>query len=143
MTCSRCHKDFDDGVPRCPHCGERSTKASGLFQTSTVMISAEGADQVYRSVEEVPAPLRNRLLKSTNSPSSRTILIADLKGRREIGKAIRRLPGAAQRRLLRALLDAEAPSDPPRWLTTARRRWLSAIVLLMALAVVAVAFLYR
>ena len=41
---------------RCPHCGDsESERASGMFQTSTVLISTSGTDQVYRSVDEVPA----------------------------------------------------------------------------------------
>ena len=34
-----------------------------MYQSSTVLISAGGADLVYRSVEEVPASLRTRLLE--------------------------------------------------------------------------------
>jgi len=142
-TCSQCHKDFEDGARRCPHCGARHGAASGVFQTSTVLISMEGADRVYRSVEEVPAPLRHRLLKTTNSPNADTILIADRKGREEIDKAMRKLPGSAPRRQFGAILGAQNSSDPLGWLTPARRRWLSATVLLAALALVALVFLHQ
>jgi hypothetical protein len=93
-------------------------------------------------VDEVPARLRNRLLKTTNGANSATILIADRKGRKEIDKAMRKLPGPAQRRLVRSILGEETPG-PLDWLTPVRRKWLAALVFLMALAVAAGVFLYR
>jgi predicted amidophosphoribosyltransferase len=98
MICKRCRKSFGANEALCPHCGEPKPESTGLFQTSTVLISAGGADLVYRSVDEVPARLRTQLLKSTNGANSATILIADQRGRKEIAKAMRKLPGPAQRR---------------------------------------------
>ena len=142
MTCPRCRRDFNDARPRCPQCGEKNRQSSGVFQTSTVLISAEGADSVYRSVDDVPAKLRSRLLKSTSGTNSATILIADRKGRQEIEKAMRKLPGPAQGRLVHSILEA-ATVDPLAWLTPQRRKWVAAVVVLLALALVAAAFLYR
>src|ERR1700704_3477176 len=107
MTCSRCRKNFEPAAARCPHCGELNAESSGLFQTSTVLISTNGADLVYRSVDEVPARLRTKLLRSTNGANSATILIADRRGRREIARAMRNLPGPAQRKLARAMVGEE------------------------------------
>ena len=104
MTCSRCQKDYKSNAERCPHCGEpKGASSSGVFQSSTVLISAGGSDLVYRSVDEVPAALRSRLLKSTNGSNSGTILIADRRGREEIARAMRTLPGPVQRKLLHAV----------------------------------------
>ena len=122
MTCKRCRKNFADEQLRCPHCGETNPSASGVFQTSTVLISAEGADQVFRSVEEVPAPLRAQLQKSTNGANAATILIADRRGRQEITKAMRNLPGPAQRRLMHSLLGGETGRSAWDWLTPARKK---------------------
>ncbi len=143
MTCSRCRKPFREEEVRCPHCGEPNPGASGLFQTSTVLISTHAADLVYRSVDEVPARLRTRLLKSTNGSNSATILIADRKGRKEIAKAMRNLPGPAQRRLRNTILGGEAPSGGPAWLTPARKRAILALVLLLAFLVIAAVFSHR
>jgi hypothetical protein len=143
MTCSRCGKEFAVSAAACPHCGKRNSAASGVFQTSTVLISTEGADRVYRSVDEVPARLRNRLLKTTNGANSATILIADRKGRKEIEKAMRKLPGPSQRRLVRSVLSGEARVDPLAWLTPALRKWIAAAVALLAVAVTVAVFLYR
>ncbi len=60
-----------------------------MLKSSTILISAGDTDAVYRSVKEVPAPLRRKLLKSTNGLNAATILIADRKGREEIARAIR------------------------------------------------------
>ncbi len=143
MTCSRCRKTFNEEETRCPHCGEPNPNPSGLFQTSTVLISSGGTEQVYRSVEEVPPLLRTQLLKSTNSANSATILIADRKGRKEIAKAMRHLPGPAQRRLRNTILGDESPPEAPTWLTPARKWAILAVVLLVALLVIAVMFTHR
>lgn len=128
MTCPRCRKKIARDAARCPNCGEANPKASGLFQTSTVLISADGADMVYRSVDEVPAGLRTRLLKSTNGNNSATILIADRRGRKEIARAMRKLPGPAQRRLVHTALSAPPPSGVLAWLNLHRRKLLFASI---------------
>jgi predicted amidophosphoribosyltransferase len=143
MTCPKCGKEFASGSPVCPHCGKRNDAASGVFQTSTVLISTEGADRVYRSVEEVPARLRNRLLKTTNGANSATILIADRQGRKEIDKAMRKLPGPAQRRLVHSMLSGEQGVNPLAWLTPAVRKWIAAAVFLLAVLVTIAVFLYK
>lgn len=143
MTCPHCRKEFTSSAATCPHCGERNAAVSGVFQTSTVLISTDGADHVYRSVEEVPAHLRSRLIKTTNGANSATILIADRKGRKEIDKAMRKLPGQPQRRLMHSALAAEERADPLKWLTPQLRRWIAAVVALVAMAVALAVFLYR
>src|SRR6476469_4402210 len=140
MTCRRCRKKIDEFETRCPHCGDIDDKASGMFQTSTVMISASGTDQVYRSVDDVPARLRTRLLKSTNGTNSATILIADRRGRQEIAKAMRNLPGRVQKRWMQTLMATEAASTALEWLTPSRRRVILAVVTLLAVSAVVLVF---
>jgi len=111
MRCSKCGRSFDDKQRRCPHCGQPAgERTAAVLKTSTILISADDTEGVYHSVEEVPEPLRKKLLRSTNSINSRTILIADRRGRREILRAMKNLPGAAQRRLSTSLLSASQPS---------------------------------
>jgi hypothetical protein len=143
MNCSHCGKAFDPRDSQCPHCGRPRPDASGVFQTSTVLISTEAADLVYRSVDEVPDRLRSRLLKSTNSPNSATILIADRKGRRAIAKAMRSLPGTTQRRLARSLLGDEDRSGSYRWLTPTRKKLILAAVSVITLGLISFVFSYR
>jgi len=143
MKCPRCRKEIAGQPATCPHCGAPAAVASGVFQTSTVLISTERADRVYRSVDEVPLRLRNRLLKTTNSANSATILIADRKGRKEIDKALRRTPGSVQRRLVQSIVGGEPSVDPLAWLTPALRKWIAAIVALLAVCVAVAVFLYK
>jgi len=75
-------------------------------KTSTIFISKGGRTQVFRSVSEVPAPLRKELEDSTNSFNSATILIADRRGRAEIIKALNGFPSSLRSRL--------APTLAPR-----------------------------
>src|ERR1700691_5902513 len=117
MNCRRCRKEFDEveGLI-CPYCGAAHALAkSGVMKSSTILISVGETDAVYRSVKEVPAPLRRKLLKSTNGLNSATILIADRKGREEIARAIRNLPSSLQRRFLKPL--REDPEGVAAWLS--------------------------
>jgi len=140
MTCSRCRTRYEDSGTSCPRCGALNRKASGTFQVSTVLISTGVRDHIYRSVDEVPPPLRTQLLKSTHGANSATILIADNRGRKEIARAMRNLPGAAQRRLLRAILKDDAPEGALSWLTPARRKAIIAVVSLLALLTIGFVF---
>jgi hypothetical protein len=120
MNCRRCGKKFDaaEGLI-CPYCGATHAAArSGVMKSSTILISAGETDAVYRSVKEVPAPLRRKLLKSTNGLNSATILIADRRGREEIARAIQNLPSSLQRRFLKPF------REEPRQNSHAARAWL-------------------
>jgi hypothetical protein len=101
----------------------------GTFQTSTVLISSGGSDLVYRSVDEVPPRLRTRLMRSTSSSNSGTILIADRRGRKEIARAMRKTP--------------EPSTGLASWLTPRRRRAIVAFVFLCCLALIAAVFAHR
>ncbi len=140
MMCRRCRKKIEEFETRCPHCGDVNEKASGMFQTSTVLISSRGTDQVYRSVDDVPAGLRTRLLKSTNGANSATILIADRRGRQEIAKAMRNMPGPVQRRWMHSLMSTGAAASAIEWLTPARRRAILMVISLLAVSAVALVF---
>jgi hypothetical protein len=140
MNCKKCRKRFETEEGRCPYCGEPNPETSGMFHTSAVLISAGGSDMVFRSVDEVPPRLRSKLLKSTNGANSATILIADRRGRKEIAKAMRKLPGPAQRRLMQSVLGVEASSTLLEWLTPVRKRAILAGVLLSALGLIGFVF---
>jgi hypothetical protein len=107
---------------------------TGVYRTSTVLISQGGGGRVYRSMEEAPASLRAKLRKSLNGVNSATILIADRRGRREIAKALHGLPSAGRR-------GPAIPGSPaPRWLTRSRKAVLAAVLSTLALAVAAAVF---
>lgn len=143
MNCPHCRQEVAAGADACPHCGARTGGKSGFFQTSTVLISTGRADRVYRSVEDVPARLRSRLLKTTNGANSATILIADRKGRKVIDKAYRKLPANAQRRMVHSMLSGEPSVNPMAWLTPKLRKAIALAVALLAVLVTLAVFLYK
>ncbi len=138
MVCKRCKRRFEpDEAKACPHCGEPNPRAqSGVLKTSTILISSGKVDAVYRSVKEIPVPLRKRLLKSTNGLNSATILIADRRGRQEISKAIRNLPSNLQQRLFATMLGGATADSALRWLTPAVRRGIAVAFALLCLVLV-------
>jgi hypothetical protein len=142
MNCARCRKKYTQDDIRCPHCGEPNPQASGVVQTSIVVISAGSEELVYRTVDEVPARLRTKLLRSTNGSNSATILIADRRGRKQVAKALRSLPGPAQRRLMHKTIGGRG-SSVPQWLTPARKRAIIALLILLAILLVIAIFRLR
>jgi len=106
MHCRSCGRSLAGNERNCPGCGRPvAEKLLGTLKTSTIFISADNVRGVYHSVQEVPEILRKKLLRSTNSMNSRTILIADRRGRQEIERALRKLNGASKRRLSGSLLS--------------------------------------
>ncbi len=101
MLCRHCRRPLPkDEAAECPHCGESVLAPSGVVKSSTILISASGTNAVYRSVKEVPAPLRKKLMQSTNGLNSATIVIADRRGREEIVRAVRNLSSEFQVRFM-------------------------------------------
>lgn len=142
MNCTQCRKKYAQDSARCPHCGEPNPETSGVMQTSVVLISAGGEDMIYRTVDDVPSRLRTQLLRSTNGANSATILIADRRGRKQVAKALRSIPGPAQRRLMHNALGRQAPKNL-EWLSPSRKRALVALLILLALLTVIAVFRLR
>ncbi len=131
MTCPECQIAYDpEHWDCCPHCGtehERSglVELSGVMRTSTILIAAgHGEPAFYRSVDEVPEPLRRMLVSSTHGLNSGTIYIADRGGREHVTRALRNLPAAS---------DAGVPARFSPALTAQPERPLKAMVSLSAL----------
>jgi len=82
-------------------------------KTSTIFVSVGEETHVYRSMGEVPAPLRKKLEQSTTGINAATILIADKNGREEIVRAIRGLPTGLEGHV-KTSLRSNAPA-PPLW----------------------------
>jgi hypothetical protein len=91
MTCPKCHFDFEHAAGACPRCGIRLLRnVSGVMKTSAVMIAAGTEQGFYRSVQEVPEPLRTQLLEITASQNSGTIVIADRAGKEQLTQVMAR-----------------------------------------------------
>ncbi|MFL6416531.1 MAG: hypothetical protein ACJ74Y_12785 [Bryobacteraceae bacterium] len=79
---------------------------------STVFIADARGIQVFKSVSDVPLPLRRKLQESTRSSNSATILIADRHGREELVRALQGEPSSVQCRLAETLRAKQA--RPPQ-----------------------------
>lgn len=71
-------------------------------KTATILISAGGRSRTFKSLNEVPPDLRERLAESTSGPYSATLLIADQNGRREIVRSLQGQPSAIESRWIRS-----------------------------------------
>jgi hypothetical protein len=63
-----------------------------IARTSTIFIATGTGTHVYRSMAEVPPPMRRKLHSSTTGINSATILIADKRGREELVRALQGQP---------------------------------------------------
>ena len=91
MTCPRCQSEFAEADSVCPECGIHLLRSvSGVMKTSAVMISARGEQGFYRSVQDVPEPLRTQLLETTTSSNSGVIVIADRAGKEQLTQVLAR-----------------------------------------------------
>ncbi len=62
MICPHCEFEFETPAANCPECGIRIVrKISGIVKTSTVMIAAGNENNFYRSIQDVPEPMRRQL----------------------------------------------------------------------------------
>ncbi len=87
-------------------------------KTSTIFVSVGDRTRVYRSLGDVPPPLRKKLEESTTGINAATILIADKRGREEIVRAIRGLPTGLQGHMKSAVRAAtQKPSRFGNWNT--------------------------
>jgi hypothetical protein len=104
----------------CPECGAHLYRnISGVIRTSAVLISADGEDRFFHSVQEVPERLRKRLMDSTAGDNSGTIVIADRAGKQQLTQALARRE-SARRQSTPALNDLSLPEtqmepvEPPK-----------------------------
>ncbi len=69
-------------------------------RSSTIFIATGHETRVYRSVEDVPPELRQKLVSCTRGINSATILIADKHGREELVKSLQGRPSEVECRLV-------------------------------------------
>ncbi len=136
MTCPRCYAEFTRRPGACPECGVKLLRSvSGVVKTSAVLISAGARPGFYRSVHDVPQPLRSRLMQATNGSNSGTIVIADRAGKQQITEIMSRRESSCD--------DTTGQPDTPPRLAFPWLLWASAFLILMAAAIIAAAFMAR
>jgi len=106
------------------------------LKSSTIFIATGAKTRVFRSVDEVPPPLRKRLKESTSGINSATILIADRRGREEIVRAIRGWPSEMKARLEGSPVPAETRSAQRGRRRELWRNWAELVLLPGVLGVV-------
>jgi hypothetical protein len=84
--------------------------ASLTARSSTIFIATGAKTRIFRSVEEVPPPLRQKLQESTRSLNAATILIADKRGREELVRALQGEPSEVKCRLADAIRTRQSES---------------------------------
>jgi hypothetical protein len=117
-------------------------------KTSTLFIAKGGKTRVYHSVNDVPPRLRKELEDSTNSFNSRTILIADRRGREEIMRALSGMPSGLRSRLTSSLNSPSSSSGTAqqpsrRVLGFVRRNWAEMLLPAAVGVIMWLAFHYR
>lgn len=102
-------------------------------KTSTIVVSLGTTTNVYRSIEEIPEPMRRKLAQITAASNTATILIADKRGKEELVRAIQGLPSSVP---LRVTQEARRKREHQDRIDKARSRryWLE-IGLIAILAV--------
>jgi hypothetical protein len=147
MTCPRCHTQSDEAFSLCPECGLQLLRSiSGVMKTSTVLVAAGGENGFYRSVLEVPEPLRAQLIASTRSANSGTILIADRAGREQLTQIIARRDGTPIESDLSedpALQAVDESLETRTWLGFSWMAWTGAIVTCAAVLLIATILGFR
>jgi hypothetical protein len=136
MTCPKCHSEFNGDAGICPECGVSLLRnVSGVMKTSVVMISAGGERGFYRSVQDVPEPLRKQLLETTTSHNSGTIVIADRAGKEQITQVLARRDANPDPDPLPPTVEAEIEAVPVRAHRVAWLAW-AGMALVLVLAVI-------
>jgi hypothetical protein len=110
------------------------------IKSSTIFISVGEKTSIYRSLDEVPAPLKKRLHDCTNGINAATILIADRRGREEILRVIQGLPSRVGDRVAASLTGTAPPPTrrPLDW-----RTWLEILLPAAVGLLIWLAFSYR
>jgi hypothetical protein len=104
-------------------------------KSSTIFVATGEGTSVYRSIKEIPGPLRRKLQESMQGMHSATILIADKRGRDELIRALQGQPSNVQSRLIDAHRSQQQKEQPrveakpkPRTGLSTLRNWLELLL---------------
>jgi hypothetical protein len=89
------------------------------LKTSTIFVSTGRRTRVFRSITEIPDPLRKRVSENLSGPNTRTLIVADRGGREYLIQALRGVAAsqASSRRTSRK-------SGIPAFASRAKAYWL-------------------
>jgi len=143
MRCPRCHATFENAPRICPECGvQLAHNVSGVVKTSAVLIASGDESGFYRSVQEVPEPLRTQLKETTSGANAGTIVIADQAGRQRLTEAFARREAAAEKQARTPAPEPESTAAPAvhrvNWL-----KWAALILVILFTAIIGAIFEIR
>lgn len=93
------------------------------FKTSTIFVATAKRTRVYQSIDEVPSPLRKLMTDNLAGPNTRTLIIADRRGREYLLKALQRATNSSNFLRPRGRIGSPPQELMQAWLT-AKRYWL-------------------
>jgi hypothetical protein len=97
---------------------------TSTFKTSTIFVATGKRTRVFQSIDDVPTGLRKRLSDNLSGPNTRTLIVADRRGREYLLKALQRVTsGPGLHHPVAIQLEAHHERFSQAW-TTAKRYWL-------------------
>lgn len=104
--------------------GNRQMQTS-TFKTSTIFVATAKRTRVFQSMDEMPVDVRRRISEQLSGPNTRTLIVADRRGREYLLKVLQRATNSSAS--LTGASAAETPK-PLRQLSVlwgkAKRYWL-------------------
>jgi hypothetical protein len=77
-------------------------------KTSTILVALGGRARWYRTLDELPKPMRKQLQETISGPNAATVLIADENGRKEILKNIGSASPTLESKLIQSMLTRKS-----------------------------------
>jgi hypothetical protein len=98
---------------------------TSTFKTSTIFVATGKRTRVFQSMEAVPSGLRKRMSENLNGPNTRTLIVADRRGREYLLKVLQRATGSSSlgQQPEACPVHTRTASLPQLW-SKAKRYWL-------------------
>jgi hemin uptake protein HemP len=93
------------------------------FKTSTIFVATSKRTRVFQSMDSVPPPLRKRMSENLSGPNTRTLIVADRRGREYLLKVLQRATSGSQMNTSEVDTGSADGARAKSWLT-AKRYWL-------------------
>jgi hypothetical protein len=97
---------------------------TSTFKTSTIFVATGKRTRVFQSMDDIPTGVRKRLSEQLSGPNTRTLIVADRRGREYLLRVLQRATSSASLKS-RELISKPAATPPfsDLWLK-AKRYWL-------------------
>ena len=110
---------------------------TSTFKTSTIFVATGKRTRVFQSMEAVPEGLRKRMSDNLTGPNTRTLIVADRRGREYLLRVLQRATGRANLQVREAdsIATPAAERQIPELCLKAKRYWLEmALIALLGAA---------